>query len=138
MKLVLLPLMISAAYMGFEHREAAIDLYRLAYPDDPAKRDALDQCSRGVPNFNRLDTADRDNCYASFSYRVAAVSAASFSPSHVPADDVRRQEAYDGYRAAHDAATGHKRQANGTPVPAPAGRRDSHTQLGYLLAPSTK
>jgi hypothetical protein len=137
MKLVLLPLVISAAYMGFEHRDAAIDLYRLAYPNDPAKREALDQCARGVPNFNRLDSADRDSCYASFSYRIAAASAASFNPSHLPANDVRREEAFDGYRAARDAATGHKRQAkDGAPVP--ADRHVTHTQLGSLVTPPTR
>lgn len=137
MKLVLLPLVISAAYMGFEHREAVVDLYRLAYPADAAKRDALDQCSRGIPNFNRLDSADRDNCYASFSYRFAAANAASFNPNHLPANDIRREEAFDGYRDARNATTGHKRQAKDS-MPVPVDRRISRTQLGALLSPPTR
>jgi hypothetical protein len=96
-KLIMLPLLIAVAYVGFEHKDGMVDLYRAAYPDDPAKRDALDQCSRGIPNFNRLDSADRDNCYSSISGRVAA--AAPYNPSHLPVSDVRRQEAFDGYRS---------------------------------------
>jgi hypothetical protein len=101
-KLIMLPLLISVAYMGFEHKGDIIDLYRAAYPDDPAKREALDQCSRGVPNFNRLDSADRESCYASIPGRVAA--SGPYNPSHLPGNDVRRQEANDGYRFARGAA----------------------------------
>jgi hypothetical protein len=96
-KLIMLPLLIAVAYVGFEHKDGIVDLYRAAYPDDPAKRDALDQCSRGVPNFNRLDSADRENCYSSISGRVA-IATAPYNSSHLPVSDVRRQEAFDGYR----------------------------------------
>jgi len=106
MKLIMLPLLISVAYVGFEHRDAAIDLYRAAYPSDPVKREALEQCARIDPNFNRLDTIDRDKCYSAIAVRAPVAMAPGPSPSyaqnpsHLPGSDIRRQEANDSYRLA--------------------------------------
>jgi hypothetical protein len=106
MKLIMVPVLLSVAFIGFEHRDAAIDLYRAAYPADPAKREALEQCARIDPNFNRLDTIDRDNCYSAVAGRVAIGTVPSstvyyaYNPSHLPPSDVRRQEANNAYGAA--------------------------------------
>jgi hypothetical protein len=123
MKLIMLPLVISVAYVGFEHRDAAIDLYRLAYPGDLAKHEALDRCARIDPNFNRLDAGDRDNCYATIVSRVAVGTGPEANiyyeqnPSHLPANDVRRQEANNAYGAARAAmavpAVAHQTLRNG-------------------------
>jgi hypothetical protein len=110
MKLIMLPLLVSVAYIGFEHRDAAIDLYRAAYPADPVKREALEQCVRRDTNFNRLDTIDRDRCYAAVAARVAVDTAPvpspahPYNPSHLPGNDIRRAEANDTYRVARAAA----------------------------------
>jgi hypothetical protein len=101
MRLVQFALLAAIAYIGFEHSGAVIDLYHAAYPDDPLKREALDQCSGAIKNFSRLNEADRENCYTIFSNRVAAIAD---NPSHLPVNDVRRQEAFDGYQAAQGAA----------------------------------
>jgi hypothetical protein len=100
-RLVTLALLVSLAYIAFEHIRGIMDLYRAAYPDDRVKREALEQCALGIKNFSRLDAADRDRCYAIFSDRLGVVAD---NPSHPSVNDVRRQEAFDGYRAAQGAA----------------------------------
>jgi hypothetical protein len=95
--------LIFAGYLGLQHRAEITDLYRAAYPDDPAERAALDECSRGISNFNRLAATDRNACYANLSGRLA-VSAVPYNPSHLPVNDIRRQEVFDGYRSAQGAA----------------------------------
>ncbi len=116
MKLIMLPLLLSAAYLGFEHRDEIADQYRAAYPTDPAKHEALEQCAHIDRNFNRLDTIDRDKCYKAILLRapvgsipletVPVVSAPvpvpsiAQNPSHLPGNDIRRQEANDSYRLA--------------------------------------
>ena len=107
MKLIMLPVLISVAYIGFAHRDAIVDQYRAAYPTDPAKREALEQCARIDANFNRLDMIDRDNCYAAIAPRVAVITTPNaagvsyaFNPSHLPPNDVRRHEANAAYGAA--------------------------------------
>jgi hypothetical protein len=106
MKLIMLPVLLSVAFIGFEHRDAIIDQYRAAYPADPTKREALEQCARIDPNFNRLDTSDRANCYGAIVPRTAAGvipgSSVSYAhnPSHLPPNDIRRQEVNAAYGVA--------------------------------------
>jgi hypothetical protein len=50
MKLVTLPLVVSIAVIGFQHRNEIADLYRAAYPADPVKREALEECAHS-PKF---------------------------------------------------------------------------------------
>jgi hypothetical protein len=104
MKLIMLPLLVSLAYLGIEHRGEIIDQYRAAYPVDPAKRAVLDHCAAAAPNFNRLDMDERQKCYES-NLTPAPIGLAAMpspyyelSPSHLPGDDVRRQEANSGFR----------------------------------------
>src|ERR1700730_18372007 len=58
---------------------------------------------------NRLDAGDRDNCYAAIVSRVAVGTGPEANvyyeqnPSHLPANDVRRQEANNAYGAARAA-----------------------------------
>jgi len=99
--LTTLALFLAVAFIGFEHSKGIIDLYRAAYPDDRVKREALDQCSQAIKNFSRLDSADRDRCYAIFSDRMGV---AADNPSHLPVNDVRRQQAFDAYQEARGAA----------------------------------
>jgi hypothetical protein len=94
--LIKFTLLIAVAYLGFEHGGAVIRLYHAAYPDDRIKREALDQCAQDIRNFSRLDSADRDRCYAASSNRLGALTD---NPSHLPVNDVRRQETFDNYRA---------------------------------------
>jgi hypothetical protein len=110
MKLIMLPLLISAAYLGYEHRGEIVDQYFAAYPSDPVKAEALNQCASSQPNFNRLDAIDRDQCYSALAVRapvgMAPVPSPSYAhnPSHLPGNDIRRQEASDTYRLARAAA----------------------------------
>jgi len=94
--------LILAGYTGLEHRVEVVDLYRAAYPDDPVQRAALDECSRGLPSFNRLALIDRNACYANIPGRL--VGAAPYNPGHLPVSDIRRQEAFDGYKLAQGAS----------------------------------
>lgn len=114
MKLIMLPVLLSVAFIGFEHRGEIMDQYRAAYPSDPAKREALEQCAHIDRNFNRLDMIDRDKCYTAFLAQapMAAVPPAmppvpspfyAQNPSHLPGNDIRRQEANDRYRLARTA-----------------------------------
>jgi hypothetical protein len=110
MKLVTLPLVVSIAFIGFEHRSEIADLYRAAYPTDPVKREALEECARTRPNFNRLDTIDRDSCYAglslSFFIDQAPGSGGYYghSLSVPPGTDIRGQEATGTDRQSAQAA----------------------------------
>jgi hypothetical protein len=103
MKLIMVPIALSLGYLAFEHRGEMIDLYRAAYPADPVKRAVLDGCADKIPNFNRLDSIDRQTCYSGYIGRAPVALAASpspryeLNPSHLPGNDVRRQEANDGF-----------------------------------------
>jgi hypothetical protein len=103
-RLVQFALLAALAYIGFEYVGGVIDVYRAAYPNDPVKREALDQCARGISGFSRLNEAARENCYAVFANRMDA-SARDYSPSHLPVNDVRRQQAFDGYQAVQRAVS---------------------------------
>jgi hypothetical protein len=132
MKLIMLPVLVSLAYLGFEHRGEIIEQYRAAYPADPVKRAVLEECAR-TRNFNRLDAIDRENCYSGNIGKAPVELAASpspayaYSPSHLAGNDVRRTEANRGYVAGlvsaavaaplNPAAVG---PAHTTPVPPPA------------------
>ncbi len=106
MKLLIFPMLVTIGYFGFIDRDKVVDLYRAAYPADAAKRETLEQCAR-TRNFNRLDSTDRQSCYAGTWGRMAGDPAAiapraspsyEFSPSRLPGNDIRRQEANDTYR----------------------------------------
>jgi len=109
MKLIMLPLLLSAAYIGFEHRGEIMDQYRAAYPSDPLKREALERCASIDQNFNRLDMIDRDQCYKAMAVRapgpLVPIPSPTYAqnPSHLPGNDIRRQEANDRYRLAQTA-----------------------------------
>lgn len=49
--------------------------YHDIYPDDPAKRQALELCFMQDHKFNRLDSADRDACYARMLQPLGEVTA---------------------------------------------------------------
>jgi hypothetical protein len=108
MKGILFPALLAAAgYLGVTQTDKIVDLYRAAYPNDPQKSLALERCATRNPNFNRLDSADRAYCYSDgYEVRPAAVGLGrglspsyDFNPSHLPKDDVRRQQANDTYTA---------------------------------------
>ena len=105
MKAILAPALLAAAgYVGLTHSDKVVDLYRAAYPIEGPKRDALEQCSLN-PNFNRLDSADRQSCYtksfAAIPTPVAVGPSASphyeYSPSHLPGTDIRRLQANERF-----------------------------------------
>jgi hypothetical protein len=102
------PLVFSIACLGYVHRDKIIDQYTAAYPSDPAKQAAMQQCIEHDKNFNRLDADDRQACYRQYiaPTAIAAAPVAAgpspapyypYSPSHLPGNDIRRQEANDGY-----------------------------------------
>jgi hypothetical protein len=53
---------ITAGIVAVQARPVANILHDI-YPSDPAKRQALDLCILGDPNFNRLDLSAREACY---------------------------------------------------------------------------
>jgi hypothetical protein len=109
MKLIVLPLLICLAYLGFENSDKFIDIYRSAYPADPVKRTAIEECALHR-EFNRLDPEDRQRCYDRMlpTATVAAIPVASpyypYNPSHLPGNDVRRQEANAGFQLVQPAS----------------------------------
>lgn len=109
MREMLFPAILAAVgYVGLGNTDKMVDLYRAAYPNDPQKAQALERCATLYPNFNRLDSADRATCFAD-GYRsrpAPAVATAmgrgpapayEFSPSHLPGNDIRRQQANEAY-----------------------------------------
>jgi hypothetical protein len=102
MRLVMLPLAFSVAYIAYENRDRIIDQYTAAYPVAPAKEAALERCISETRSFNRLDADDRQSCYRK--YRVEAVVEAELDylapmsgPGHRPANDnTQRQTVNDG------------------------------------------
>jgi hypothetical protein len=107
MKLILVPLMFSVACIAYQNRDRIADQYHAAYPANPAKEAAIQHCLATNPNFNRMDADDRQQCYRESlgSTPVAiAVAAAptpspyyAYNPSHLAANDIRRQQANDTY-----------------------------------------
>ncbi|HWB51594.1 MAG TPA: hypothetical protein VG651_20970 [Stellaceae bacterium] len=99
----MVPLVFSVACLAYVHRDKIIDQYNAAYPSDPAKAAAIDACIAHNKNFNRLDSDDRQACYRKYIPAAAIVLPPSpspyysYSPSHLPGNDIRRQEANDGY-----------------------------------------
>jgi hypothetical protein len=107
MKLILLPLMISVACIAYQNRDKIADQYNAAYPANPAKEAAIQHCLGANPEFNRMDADDRQQCYrenlgsAPAAVTVAAAPTPSpyyaYNPSHLAANDVRREQANDTY-----------------------------------------
>jgi hypothetical protein len=107
MKLIILPLMFSVACIAYQNRDRIAEQYHAAYPVDPAKEAALERCASESKGFNRLDGDDREYCYRKYiekgSVAAAPVPAPvpvtfyPYSPSHLDANDIRRQEANDNY-----------------------------------------
>jgi hypothetical protein len=106
MKLIMLPLLFSVAFIGYQNRDRFIDQYNAAYPSDPLKQAAIEQCVTENHNFNRLDADDRKHCYrkglgtAAVELAPAPSPSYAYSPSHLAGNDVRRQEANDSYHFA--------------------------------------
>ena len=107
MKVVMIPLVFSIGCIAFVNRDKIIDQYTAAYPSDPGKAAAIEQCIGENKNFNRLDVDDRARCYHKYLEPGPVPMAVapspspyySYSPSHLPGNDVRRQEANDSYRS---------------------------------------
>jgi hypothetical protein len=105
MKFVLTPLMLSLAFIAYQNRDKIADQYYAAYPTSPAKEAAIQRCLVTNPNFNRMDADDRQQCYREYleSAPVAIAPAPApspyyaYSPSHLAANDIRRQQANDAY-----------------------------------------
>jgi hypothetical protein len=127
---VLFPAIVAAiGYLGVTHTDKVVDLYRAAYPSDPQKSLALDRCAERNPNFNRLDSADRAYCYSEgYGARPAMVTLGpvpspsyDFNLSHLPQNDIRRQQANDSYTGAPTAppsvSAGLTTPAMAAPVP---------------------
>ena len=112
MKLIMLPLLFSLAVIGFENRDKIMDQYNAAYPCDPVKQAALQDCTARHPNFNRLDADDRHACYTGTWGKIAPLALApvaspyyAYSPSHLAGNDIRRQESNATYRFAVEQST---------------------------------
>lgn len=103
MRFIMMPVIFTVGFLAYEHHDQMMDLYRAAYPSDPAKAAALDSCAERQ-NFNRLDSGDRASCYAGTYGRQAPPVLVPtpqpvypFNPSHLPGSDIRRQEANAAY-----------------------------------------
>jgi hypothetical protein len=108
MKLILAPLMFSVACIAYQNRDKIADQFNAAYPANPAKAAALQRCANDVKSFNRLDADDRQYCYRQYVQEPSVdgagvipaavpVTVYPYNPSHLPANDIRRQEANDSY-----------------------------------------
>jgi hypothetical protein len=123
--LILFPLLVSLAYIGYEHRDKIADQYNAAYPADPAKRAAIERCIAENPNFIRLDADDRQRCYrrtwgaSPFAVAPSGPLSSAYSPSHLAGNDIRRQEAGASYAAAVMQAPSPVPVRTGTDVTAP-------------------
>jgi len=60
--------------------------YRDIYPDDPARRQALELCFMQDHKFNRLDTGEREACYKRMLMLVGAVSSSDQGNTINPID----------------------------------------------------
>ncbi len=103
MRLIMMPVIFTVGFLVFEHHDKMLDLYHAAYPTDPVKAAALDRCAENM-NFNRLDSGDRASCYDGTYGRPEAPvliptpqPSYAYSPSHLPGNDIRRQEANTNY-----------------------------------------
>lgn len=103
MRLIMMPVIFTIGFLVFEQHDKMMDLYHAAYPSDPVKAAALDVCAANM-NFNRLDSGDRSACYAGTYGRPEAPMLVptpqptyGYSPSHLPGNDIRRQEANSAY-----------------------------------------
>ena len=107
MKLILAPLIFSVACIAYQNRDKIADQFNAAYPASPAKEAAIQHCLAANPSFNRMDADDRKQCYrqslGSTDDAIAVAAAPTpnvyyaYSPSHLAANDIRRQEANDAY-----------------------------------------
>lgn len=103
MRLIMMPVIFTVGFLVFEHHDQMMDLYHAAYPTDPVKAATLDICAENT-NFNRLDSGNRASCYAgTYGRRETPVLVPTpqptyvYSPSHLPGNDIRRQEANSSY-----------------------------------------
>ena len=103
MKFITVPVIFTVGFLMFEQRDKMMDLYHAAYPADPAKAEALNACAED-PNFNRLDSGDRAACYSGTYGRKPPTTLIAtpqptypYNPSHLPANDIRREEANSSY-----------------------------------------
>jgi hypothetical protein len=111
MKLILVPLMFSVACIAYQNRDRIADQYNAAYPANPAKEAAIQHCLAANPSFNRMDADDRKQCYRETQGSTpdaATVAAAptpspyyAYNPSHLAANDIRRQQTNDAYLQAN-------------------------------------
>jgi hypothetical protein len=104
MRLIMMPVIFTVGFLVFEQHDKMMDLYHAAYPTDPVKAAALNTCAENL-NFNRLDSGDRASCYAGTYGRPEAPvliptpqPSYAYSPSHLPGNDIRRQEANSAYQ----------------------------------------
>ena len=63
-----------AAAFAVLHPDAVKAFYEDIYPNDPAKRQALELCFTENHKFNRLDAGERDACYRRTLYAVGDTS----------------------------------------------------------------
>ena len=111
MKLIMIPILFPLAYVIFANHNQIMDEYRAAYPGDPVKRAVIERCAMNR-GFSRLDPDEREACYATAGLwpEVAVLTPRAtpnypYSPSQLPASDVRRQETDDTYCPAQQAAS---------------------------------
>jgi hypothetical protein len=85
---VISAVMIAVGGLGLTHVDAVERFYTAAYPVIPGQEQALDYCAAENREFDRLDPAERDSCYA----RFRAFAERNQRPG-LPQGDVRRREA---------------------------------------------
>jgi len=122
-------------YLAAINAEKLIAQYQEAFPADPQRREALDLCATD-PRFNRLDPADRQGC-RSVPFAEAPTSWVGlapvmtprydFNPSHLPRDDIRRQQANEAFTAMAPPVTP-------PPLPAASAKNDKPVYAGTRSA----
>lgn len=136
MKLIMFPLLFSIGFLAYENRDKIADQYNAAYPPDPGKAAALNQCIGENRGFNRLDPDDRERCYRRYLAAPSPVELPpvtspfyAYSPSHLAGNDIRRQEANESYHPAGGLIS----TAEAAPLPKPAA--STPTASAHLASP---
>jgi hypothetical protein len=86
--IVVSAILIAVGVIGLTHVDSIQHLYADAYPQSVERRQALERCAVSNTGFDRLDAAERANCYARL--KVPPPSIQVMGTGREPQDDIRR------------------------------------------------
>jgi len=88
--IVISAMLIAVGAIGLTNVDTIRHLYAGAYPVGTAQRDALERCAMTNAAFDRLDAAERNDCYAHL--KVGPPTVRVLGPPSMPKDDIRREQ----------------------------------------------